>query len=921
MQGLIQSSPLTVDRILRHAAAAHGHAEVATAAFEGSPRRVSYAQLEVRVRRLAGALAENGVRQGDVIAVIGSSSARQMEAWFAIMTAGAICHPISPTLPPDQIATLLRAHGDKVVMVDPDLLSTLEPALLKLPQLERVIAMGEAGQTLQTRMNVVVSQDALMETAGRPLAAARADEDSPALLIHSAGGGKAVAWSHRACVLQGLAAQGPGALDLAPEESVLLLTSPARSAAAGLLFAAPVAGAKLVLPGARTDVQQIRILADRESVAVVVGSPADLQALHDQFRAENRRPSALKRAISTGAPCPQSLSRVWRDSFGVEVWSAWGAAEVAGLAAIGRGPSGLLPLFGIELELLDADGRPRPHDGASIGRLSARGPLVSGGEGAAHVDTGDLATIDSMGRVAILGRADEQVIAAGSQIPAWPIEAAALEHPASARAAAIDAPRGLDAGGPVLVIERKPGALAGKPEYLRFLAERLGGLKLGELLFVNGFPLDAAGRIDKAVLRQRLEQLISPPPPAPEPVPAEPEPLPPIQPSPAPIETAATVAALAATAAPVLFKHEPSESASVPQPAPAAETPESHVEDAAPEPPPAAPSETDHLTAEPEFPSGETPEPAAEPHHELLSLGPIGAPLAAASATDAAARDSSLFLRLDSRPHRERRKAQQKLGRSELFLNLMALVALGPALMILVGALGVRFDLIDWRVGVGQLILDWPSKLALIAVLGGIFAIFVAVTAGFGKYGLRAAFSLVLPLTTLVALVWLKSMGDSYPPVHDVASDWTQPIALSPALLRERGPDAWPVEDDPIVPLSSGAYMNRRVAEVNGETCPGAHPVPLTLAPGQAYVRAKAAVLTEGLDLFSDTPASGRLEATATNLWLGLKDDVVVRVTASGTGSRVDVRSISRGGLADYGANCNRVTDLVRLISGQPRSS
>ena len=405
----------------------------------------------------------------------------------------------------------------------------------------------------------------------------------------------------------------------------------------------------------------------------------------------------------------------------------------------------------------------------------------------------------------------------------------------------------------------------------------------------------------------------APPEPAPLAPAPEPEPLLPAPAASAPIEAAATVAALAVAAAPVLFKDEPSEPDAAPEHepvGPAEEAPPTHGEEtlaAEPEAPPAAAPEGAH--AEPD------PDPQDLLQNQPLSLG------AAASAPDSIAGESDMFLRLDSRPHQQRRKAERRLGRTELFLNLVALLALAPVLMILAGALGVRFDLIDWRVGVGQMILDWPSKLALIAVLGGIFAIFAAVTAGFGKYGLRAAFSLVLPLATLAALVWLKSMGDSYPPVHDVATDWTQPIALSPALLRERGPDAYPVEDDPIVPASSGAYMNRRVAEVNGETCPGARPVPLTVTPDQAYARAKAAILAEGLDLFSDTPATGRLEATGANLWLGLKDDVAVRVTASGTGSRVDVRSISRGGLADYGANCNRVTDLVRLISGQPRSS
>ena len=934
MQGLIQSSPLTVDRILRHAATVHGQAEVATAAAEGAPRRISYAVLETRVRRLAGALAESGIGKGDVVAVIGASTARQLEAWFAIMTVGAVCHPINSARSPEHAAALMRAHGDKAVLVDPDLLQGLEPSLLKLPQLERVIAMGEAGQALTTRMHAVVSQDALMETAGRTLSAAAGEEGMPALLLHSAGvaeSPKTALWSHRACVLQGLAAQGPDGLEFAADDSVLLLTPFWRYAGGGMLFAAPLAGARLVLPGPKTDVQSVRILADRETATVVVGSPAELQALHDQFRSEGRRPSALKRVIATGAPSPGALARAWRDNFAVEVWSAWGSAEVAGVAAVARGASGLSPLFGVELELLDADGRPRPHDGLAIGRLTARGPLVSGADGSGSIDTGDLATIDAQGRVALLGRADEQVIASGAQIPSWPIEAAVLEHPATARAAAIDAPRGLDADGPVLVVERKPGALAGKPEYLRFLGERLGGLRLGDLLFVNGFPVDAVGRVDKPALRQRLEQLIAPPQapaePQPEPAAAEPEPETPAPEPSAPFGPAPVFAAAAAAvaAAPILFKDEAPAAESPPPPE--SEPPEEAETGQLPleVPPEIAAIAPAALEVEPADPVAETPEPTPEEppaEDHPLELGPLGSSAHEPAAAASTAAEQGLFLRLDTHPHQDRRKAQRKVGRVELFLNLAAVLALAPALMILVGALGVRFDLIDWRVGVGQLILDWPSKVALIGVLGGIFAVFAAIAAGFGKYGLKAAVSLVLPLATLAALAWLKSVGDSYPPTHDVSTNWTQPVAFSAGLLRERGPDAYPVEEDPIVPASAGAYMNRRVAEVNGETCPGARPVPLSMPPAQAYARAKAAVLAEGLELYSDSPAAGRLEATATGTWLGLKDDVAVRVTPTAAGSQVDVRSVSRGGLSDFGDNCRRVSDLVQKIgSGQPASS
>ena len=925
MQRPIQSSPLTVDRILRHAAGAHGQAEVVTASSEGAPRRLGYAQLEARVRRLAGALAEGGLRPGHVVAVIGSGTARQLEAWFAIVLTGAACHPINPALAPEEAAALLRTHGDKAVMVDPDLLPALEPSLLKLPQLQRVVSMGEAGQDFATRMNAAVSQDALMETAGRPLAQTTAQEGDAAFLVHSAVSGQVTAWSHRICLLQALAAAGPGGLGLTDQETLLVLTPLWRASAAAALLAAPVAGCKLVLPGAHTEPPQIRVLADRETVTVALGSPAELQALHDQFRGEGRRPIALTRVFATGAPCPQTLVRAWRDSFGIEVVSAWGSAETAGLAAAGRPPA-LLPLFGVELELLDADGRPRPHDGVAIGRLAARGPLIAGAHGADHLDTGDLATIDGQGRVALLGRADEQVMAAGGQIPAWPLEAAALEHPATQRAAAIDPPRGMAADGPVLVVERKPGALAGKPEYLRFLGERLGGLSLGELLFVNSFPMDIAGRIDKGLLRQRLEQLMTPPSQA-EPALSETAPEPVQDPvaslvmSPATAQTEPTAAlepraepaaafALAGAAAPVLFQDEP-----VP-----AEPPEAMI---APEA-----SALALASAAPESEPEPAPQPAAGPPEEPpppaapdgLELGPLSPAAFATSATPDQA-ERPMVLRLDSRPHRERRKARERLGRTELFLNLIALLAVGPALMILVGALGVRFDLIDWRVGISQLMLDWPSKLGLIAVIGGVFAVFAAVAAGFRKYGLGATASLLLPLATLAALAWLKSMGDSSPPIHDVATDWTRPVAFSPALLHERGPDAFPVETDPFVPASAGAFMNRRVAEVNAETCPGARPAILDAPPAQAYARAKAALQSSGLALFSEAPATGRLEATASGLWLGLKDDVAVRVSAAGSGSRVDLRSVSRGGVADYGENCRRVGALVRLISGQPPSS
>lgn len=908
MQGPMQSWPLTVDRILDHAAERNPEQEIVTAAASGAARRLSFAAFAQRVGELRAALARAGVRPGDVVDVIGANTARQLECWYAVIGLGAVCHPLSAGMSLSRTAALMRDGGAKVALVDADILERLEPVLLKQPKLERIIGLADAEEPLETRMQGAVSLEAFLEEGRGRAERPGLDEHAPAVLARTVGGSgppKGVIWTHRACVLEAMAAQGADALAMTAQDVALVLAPFWRAAAWGMVFTGPLAGARLALPGAKTDPLSIRVLADREAATLIVASPAELQALHDQYRSESRRPNGLKRAMAVGAPCPPALVRAWRDSFGVEVRSAWGAVEIGGIGAAGPGVAGLRPCFGVELQVRGADGRMSPA--GELGRLWARGPASVESETAADgfVDTGDFASLDAQGRVAWLGRADDQVQASGALAPAWPLESAAMEHPSTARAAAIDPVADHGEGGPVLLVERKPGAVAGKAEYLRFLGDRLGPRTPTDVLFVDGFPLDAAGRIDKRALRERLERVAQASPPAePEPAPVpndrgpEDETAP--APEPASIEPAPAIAELAA-AAPALFQSEDAED----EPP---EGPPEPVTDASdhPKEPPA------ELRSEPRPPATESAD-EAEPELRIAEAPPEAPP----------AEEPGLFIRLEPRSQPRRRRAPRAPGRrsakearAELFLNFTALLAVAPVLMILAGGLGVRFDLIDWRVGLNLLVFDLPSKLALVGLLGGVLALFAAATSGGGRYWLRALLSLLLPVAVMAAITWIRSVGESYPPVHDVATDWSDPIDFSPALIRARGPDAYPVEADPVVPQSAGVYMNRRVAEVNAETCADAQPVDLNLSLGQAYARARAAVIADGEQLVTDDPQAGRLEATAVDPWLGFKDDVAVRVRPGPKGARIDFRSSSRGGLWDFGSNCDRVARLVRAIGG-----
>ena len=953
MQGLMQSWPLTIDRIVDHAATWRPQAEIYTAASEGAPSRTTYGQVGYRAQRLAAALSALGVRRGDVVGVIGANTARQLEAWYAITGMGAVCHPLNPDLTEDRIAAHLTLAGDKVVFVDPELLPAIEPALRRCPAIEQVIVLCEPERIPATSLARVAAHDTVILQSAGTEAWGGMDETSPAVLTHTAGGGEAakgVVWTHRSCVLQALIASGPDGLDLTSREVVLPLVPFWRAAGWGVVFSGPLAGAKLVLAGVGCDPEALRFMIDREAVSLAVASSAELQGLHDQFRAENRKPSHLKRVIAAGGPCPTTLARAWKQSFGVEALSAWGLTETSALGGMANAAVGEMhPPFGLELEVTDRDGQAVPRDGVTIGRVKARGGVVSSryfGEAEAaasdgFVDTGDLASIDENAQIRMVGRADEMVSAGDKRVPVRRIEDAALEHPATAEAAVIDAPssRGL---GPVLVVRRRAGETASKEDYLSFVGDRVGpALAPAEVLFVDGLPLDALGRVDRRVLKAKLEALSATA----------------VAPEPAPVEAPAAIPDLVA-AGEVIY--EP--------PLPEAE-PEAQQLTETDEPQPLIEIQPDPVTAQTVYDLAAaptpTPTPEAQPEeHEPLDepdVAPILAsgigpgldlwddplldptarmsqetddsppPEAAVAAVAAESAEPAIqepefeatpFARIEPRdpnpratPIRRPKRAPPP-GPARVFLSVTTAFAVLPLLIALDGVLAARLGLADWRSGLDDLLLVWPFKIALVGMVGGVLALFVGLMVGIGKVWKRVLTSLLLPLAILAALFGVRSLSETYPPLHDVATDWSSPITLSPALMQARGPSADPVEEDPIIPSTAGAYMNRRVAEVNLETCPAARPVLLAEPTDQAYERARAAIKAEGLELFSEDPEGGRFEAVATGLWLGFKDDVVVRVRPDPKGARIDLRSVSRQGQNDLGANCRRVAELTQAIRG-----
>jgi fatty-acyl-CoA synthase len=253
-----------------------------------------------------------------------------------------------------------------------------------------------------------------------------------------------------------------------------------------------------------------------------------------------------------------------------------------------------------------------------------------------------------------------------------------------------------------------------------------------------------------------------------------------------------------------------------------------------------------------------------------------------------------------------------RFRRIRLGLVIAAVVlALAAPLAILLGAVGSKSGWFSLTIGFDWLAIRVAPALGVIAAALGALALVAALILPPRRGAAPALFAVALGALTFGAVTQWRIQAMQSPLIHDVATDWSAPLLFSPKLMLARGPASNSVETNPTVPIS--AYTRdtagQSVAAINARTCPGATPATLTIAPAQAFVRAKGALLDAHLMLVTDDPAHGVLEATATSFWFGFKDDVAVL-------ARIDLRASSRLGISDFGRDCRLVTRLRRAMEG-----
>ena len=224
---------------------------------------------------------------------------------------------------------------------------------------------------------------------------------------------------------------------------------------------------------------------------------------------------------------------------------------------------------------------------------------------------------------------------------------------------------------------------------------------------------------------------------------------------------------------------------------------------------------------------------------------------------------------------------------------------------IAVGISGPGYRMGWWPLPVAFGMLRWPAYAAIAATLIGVVGAVLTrpgrTRRGFG-YALAA---IAIGVATMAGPLTLMARAKQVPPIHDISTDTDNPPQFVAVLPLRAGA------------ANPAAYGGPEVAAQQKKAFPHIVPLALPLPPEQAFARALAVAQGMGWSIAGTSAAEGRIEATDATPFFGFKDDVVIRVTAAPPGSRIDVRSLSRIGKSDLGANARRVESFLKKLGGE----
>ena len=533
----MQRTPLLIWRLLDRGAWLAPDTEIVTLTASGKHRQ-TYADTAERAAALANGLADFGIELGDRVATFMWNGWRHLELYQAVPSMGAVLHTLNIRLGAEDLKYIVNHAADRIVFVDADLAPLLVPIAADLPSVERYVICGEPGAgPWESSLPNAVDYESFLSGFDGNFAWPEFDENAPLGLCYTSGTTghpKGVMYTHRSTYLHTMCEAMTDVMSLSGTDCTCGIVPMFHAMGWGLPYTATMLGAKQVMPHRFMTPDRLLDLMVSESVTVSAGVPTIWQGVRTLLEAEPDRYdlSKVTRLCSGGSAPPISLIRWFWDRYRIEMIQGWGMTETNPIGTIARraakhahrdldeeeqfanvGKAGLLTP-GLEIEIVDEDFRPLPHDGKSIGEVLIRGPWVCSEyyrdpqpdkfrDG--WLVTGDIGAIDGERYLIIADRSKDLVKSGGEWISSVDLENHIVGLDGVALAAVVAQPHPRWDERPVALVVRAPEAKVSADEVRRHCAERFAKWQLpDDVLFRDALPLTTTGKIDKKAVRAGL---------------------------------------------------------------------------------------------------------------------------------------------------------------------------------------------------------------------------------------------------------------------------------------------------------------------------------------------------------------------------------------------------------------------------------
>ena len=535
MLGLMMDDQLTITSLMNHAKSIYGDSKIVSITHDHERFRYTFADCFDRVGQLANAMKKLGAKQGDMLGTLAWNDHRHMEVYYAASCAGNICHTINPRLFPEQLSYIIGHAEDKWIFVDPMFVPLLESLADSIVDVAGFIVMCGPDTMPETSLKNAMCYEDLLAKENSDYDWPELDENTACSLCYTSGttgNPKGVLYSHRALVLQCYASCLGGSMGLNNQDTVLPIVPMFHVNAWNVPYSASLAGFNLVFPGSKMgDGETLQKLIEEEQVSYSAGVPTVWLSLLNYLRETGKRIDSLKAVVVGGSACPLSIMQDFETEHDVYCHTGWGMTEMAPMGtynslkkaredytdeefSVIRLKAGR-PVFGVQLKIVDEQDNALPWDGVAFGALKVRGPWVVKNyfkknkqllDEKGWFDTGDVATIDPDGYMAITDRTKDVIKSGGEWISSIDLENCAMGHPDVVEAGVIGIAHPKWDERPLLVVVKAPDSNVTGQAILDYMDGKVAKWWMpNEVAFVEELPHTATGKVHKVGLREQFK--------------------------------------------------------------------------------------------------------------------------------------------------------------------------------------------------------------------------------------------------------------------------------------------------------------------------------------------------------------------------------------------------------------------------------